>query len=62
MLNPRSMLLEGTYINCNIWAGFGQFSIDFGIFWAVFKVGFLQECGISSGNSVCNPAICGLVV
>ena len=56
------MLLEGTYINCNIWAGFGQFSIDFGIFWAVFKVGFLQECGISSGNTVCNPAICGLVV
>ena len=44
-LIPISMLIEGTRINC-----------DVGVFWAVFKIGFLREYGMSSDNTCGEPA------
>ena len=50
-LNPSFMLIEGTYINCDVGAFWAVFSVALGVLWAVFKVGFLQECGISPGDT-----------
>ena len=43
------MLIEGTLINCNM----GGFWAVFGVSWAVLKVEFVRECGISAGNTAC---------
>ena len=52
-INPISMLIEGKSIDCNMgefWVVFHRFGRVFG----VLIVGFVRECGISSGNIVLN--------
>ena len=56
-LDPRSTLIGGTFISCNMGGVLGSFSRRFGCFGAVFKFGFVQECVISSGNPVDLPTI-----
>ena len=48
------MLIEEICIKRSV-GGFWAVFVDLGVCWAVFKVEFLRECGISSGNAVQNP-------